>query len=340
MSDELFFGRRPAPDARDGRYGMRAALGADVPPLEARTGRRIWESPYPALNQGAEGTCVGHGCQHHLLSEPIVQKTPEQSPTAVEVYDLATELDEWPNNTHDRSFGTSVRAGFKALQRLGYVAEYRHAQSLDDVLLWLADRGPVVIGVDWYEGMAYRQHWTGPYLELTGSVIGGHCVCLIGVDFDERYVLLRNSWGPLWGPTWDGTARLRFADLERLLFREGGDAIAGLEVALGPAPDPTPPTPPEPEPEPPAPPAPDPQFPWQETYPWRYDRERDMWVWRFVVGRHTGGWDDLSSPPPPPNGTVAPQYPYQETVPMAYDPDLDALVYEFRIQRGTGDWSA
>lgn len=297
MADfEFGLGRNPSPDARDGLYPMRAVLGSE--PI-TRTGSKFWSLNFPPLNQGLEGTCVGHGWKHFLLHEPIVQAGPNDDPTAVTIYDRATEIDEWQGNEHDRTFGTSTRAGASVLRERGLVAEYRHAQNLNDILDWLAVRGPIVIGVNWYEGMAYRGMFDGPFLVPTGELVGGHCVCVSGVNFDEGWVEICNSWGPNWGPLNNGRGRIRFADLDRLIFREGGDAIATLEVALGPTPPPEPPAP-EPEPDPPAPEPPTPptppeppapQGPYQETIYKGYDRERDMWIWEFRIQRHTGGWD-------------------------------------------------
>lgn len=228
---EYGFGRVPSPDSRDGLYPMRAALG----PARARTGVQVWVNDYASLNQGSEGTCVGHGWKHWLLTEPLVQAGPAEDPTAVGIYDRATEIDEFPGNERDRSYGTSVRAGAEVLRERGLIAEYRHAQSLDDVLDWLADKGPLVIGINWYAGMS--RGFEGTLLRPTGRMEGGHCVCVQGVDFDRGVVLIRNSWGPTWGPWANGLAHIAFADLDRLLFAEGGDCIAGMETPLAPPPD-------------------------------------------------------------------------------------------------------
>jgi C1A family cysteine protease len=31
------------------------------------------------------------------------------------------------------------------------------------------------------------------------SPIGGHCVLIVGYNTDDRYYIVRNSWGPEWG---------------------------------------------------------------------------------------------------------------------------------------------
>ena len=76
-----------------------------------------------------------------------IQTTPAKSPTALEIYDRATELDEFPGNERDRQAGTSVRAGAKALQERGVLAAYGWARTPEETIAWLNARGPVVIGV-------------------------------------------------------------------------------------------------------------------------------------------------------------------------------------------------
>lgn len=224
------FGRIASADARDGLYPMRAILGA---PIEGRTGVKVWEYDYDSLNQGNEGTCVGHGWKHFLVTKPLTQAGPTESPLARDIYMRATEIDEFPGSG-DPNSGTSVRAGAETLRELGLLGSYVHAQSLVDVTEWLASQGSVVIGVNWYEGM--MQGTPDGLLHATGRIVGGHCVCVQGVDFDNQKVLIRNSWGKTWGPWGNGMANLNFTDFERLLFREGGDCIAGLEVPIAPTP--------------------------------------------------------------------------------------------------------
>lgn len=42
-------------------------------------------------------------------------------------------------------------------QALGFVPEYRWAFGVDDVLATLAHHGPVVLGLNWYAGMASHE---------------------------------------------------------------------------------------------------------------------------------------------------------------------------------------
>lgn len=215
-------GRRFAPDQRDWSYPARSALPVTEPALPYK----YW-SHRTKLDQGNTGTCVAHGCTH------LVENSPICPPGTVNPFDLYREivlLDEWSENDYEASgsednmqFGTSVRAGMKALQARGLISEYRWAWNADTVARWIWTSGPVVIGVSWFNGMFYPDLKTH-IIEATGGVAGGHCVILDGVNMKTRMVRCLNSWGPSYGN--NGAARMTFETLEKLLADDGEAAMA------------------------------------------------------------------------------------------------------------------
>jgi hypothetical protein len=147
-------GRLPAPDPRDRRFLARRAMAAVSPPRHDQE----WEYRAAILNQRQTGTCVGHGWKEYLLAEPDPTGTPHRRPTPFQIYDWAIKHDEWTDNDRDRKrqFGTSVRAGAKALSAFGYLRTdevYAWAFDVDTAIDWLVNHGPVVIGVSWYRAM-------------------------------------------------------------------------------------------------------------------------------------------------------------------------------------------
>lgn len=222
--------RVPEFDEKSRDYPIRALIrgatdAATPKPLRSYT----WAcSTY--LDQGQEGACVGHGVAHEAAAQPLPR--PVTSEDAFSIYRQAQKIDEWPGEAYS---GTSTLAGMKVATSLGWYSEYRWAFGLEDVVLALGYKGPVVIGVNWYEGM-FDTDAKG-YIRATGALSGGHCTLLRGVtlsfvdiraprtllnvDLDRSYVLVHNSWGRAWGK--NGTARLSLRDLDRLL-REQGDA--------------------------------------------------------------------------------------------------------------------
>lgn len=214
-------GRIPAPDARDAAYPMRALLAT----TEVLPRYRYWRTG-PVLDQGNTGTCVGHAWRNWLSAAPYMTKT---GPDAFTIYRECCAIDPWPeNDSGDLNWGTSTRDGAKVLQARLHLTEYRWAFSLDDLTRWLLLRGPVVIGINWYESMFDTK--PDGRMDVSGGVAGGHAICLVGANRDSKLVTFVNSWGANWGD--GGRGRLTFAQAERLIFAEDGEAVAALEVRV------------------------------------------------------------------------------------------------------------
>lgn len=176
--------------------------------------RKTWRLDY-RLDQGQEGACVGFGWTHRLDAEPRRRRFHE--PMAQDLYHRARQLDDWAGEDYE---GTSVLAGAKAAQEKGLVISYRWAYELSPVLEALSHEGPVVMGTNWRTGMFDP---VDGYLQVTGSVAGGHCWLLRGIDPSKERVRMSNSWGRSWGL--GGDAWITFADLEKLLTDDGEACI-------------------------------------------------------------------------------------------------------------------
>lgn len=222
------FGRRIEFDEKSRDYPVRALL-ADSAELVTRR----WHLG-TVLDQGSEPACVGFAWTHDILADPVVPLFPYliNNQYALDLYRLAQTLDEWPGEDYA---GTSILAGAKATMRRGWITEYRWAFGLEDVLLTLAQLGPVVLGVNWYSGMN-RPDVYG-YIYPEGWVQGGHAILAVGVDFERQAVRLHNSWGADWGEK--GQAWITFSDLDRLLH-EHGEACVPLVRTNPQEPEPVP----------------------------------------------------------------------------------------------------
>lgn len=292
----------PASEMDNAQFPMRAALRGAVP----RPTAHYWRFRWNKLDQGNTGTCEGHSGKGHLLCEPIVQTRPEEYPTAMDIYDLATTLDGIAGNDGDRQAGTTTNGMMKALRQLGFIAEWRWASSMDDLLDWLATRGPVCLGINWYESMFTPDAHS--FVTPAGAVVGGHAFIARGYDLagSRPFVRCVNSWGNGWAD--GGEFNISIPDLQRLVFDERGDAAAALEVALTqptPTPDPTPtPTPPVPAHI---------IVPHYETYDGRAALDAGLLTDAAINGDEF--WRGYLFRWQPRTGTW-PQYDYQETVPL------------------------
>lgn len=187
----------------------------------SRPRRKLWK-PGAVLDQGNEGACSGFGAAGDAAAEPM--PVPGVTDEVAQAwYQLNKRADEWPGEDYD---GSSVLAAMKVGRQLGMWAGYRWAFGITDVQQAILQLGPVIIGVPWHSGMYDAP---GGVLTVTGDLVGGHCLLVIGYDpkapelgGDEGFQLL-NSWGPDWGV--DGTAWIRATDLAELLKVDGEAAI-------------------------------------------------------------------------------------------------------------------
>ncbi len=95
--------------------------------------------------------------------------------------------------------------------------EFRWCFGTVDVLSTLGRLGPVVLGINWYEGM-WEPDVEG-LIHVQGSVVGGHAILATAYSKKRDAVRLHNSWGRSWGR--DGDVWISVADLDQLLHEEG-----------------------------------------------------------------------------------------------------------------------
>jgi hypothetical protein len=228
-------GRRPHQD-RNFLHLATQHRTAQLDAVVSLAKHHIWPKRSPILNQGQTGTCVGHGFEYRLRGAPFSHRA-TAVPDAFAIYDLATTLDPWPENDGDRQSGTSVLAGVKALQVLGYAGEhFDWIYDADTAAKWLAGKdaagrfvgGTLVIGIPWYASM-FTPDAEGFVKPEPGSpLVGGHCLELDEAQVERGFFEWPNSWGTDWGL--GGRGRMSFETLDRLL-KEDGDAVIVDEVA-------------------------------------------------------------------------------------------------------------
>jgi hypothetical protein len=190
-----------------------------------------WDD-YAFLDQGNEGACVGFGTSGELAALPEAVPNVDNN-FAFGLYNEAKTVDEWPGEDYE---GTSVLAGAKVAKSRGYYSSYLWADNELDMARTVSNFGPVIIGINWYQGMMDPD--SQGFLHPTGEVVGGHCVVVIGIDVEKGFYTIRNSWGKSWGI--GGEAKISRTDMAKLIA-ENGDVCKPVRVSLNPIPpQPTP----------------------------------------------------------------------------------------------------
>lgn len=218
------FGRHQVHDDRSRAYALTPVRLPTVPVMH--------ESRAPIWDQGQIGSCTANAILGVLSAMPTLPsvllarnvdpaKWTEQD--AVDLYEQETRLDDRviPGHYPPDDTGSAGIYSCQAVKARGWIETYRHAFSLTTTLGWLG-RQPVSIGIPWYESMSLPGRGAVIPVDRTSPVVGGHQVCLDGVDPHRSLVRVRNSWGTGWGDA--GRAWLTYADLGYLLGR-GGDAV-------------------------------------------------------------------------------------------------------------------
>lgn len=208
-------------DERSIAYGIAPKLDMEAPLVD-----RMW-APGLMLNQKNEGACVGFAFASEALAEPIpvdltrlkANVPPTWDLFARFLYGMARYLDPWPGEDYE---GTSVLAGAKAAQNVGLLPAYRWAFGLDEVVRTVVQKGPVVLGTNWYSDMyAPKSGIVTP----TGSLVGGHAYLLCGYRTSVPQLdgapgaVIKNSWGTTWGL--NGLATISLPHLNTLLQQDG-----------------------------------------------------------------------------------------------------------------------
>ncbi len=186
-----------SPDERNRNYPVSAMLeeltvDGDLP--ELRPISKHWDCPI-MLNQGSSSACTGFSTVQEIVSDPVstVMTKAEGEALAYECYRWAQHNDEWAGEAYK---GSSVNAAMKWALKGGYISSYHWAFDINDLILAIGHKGPAVLGIGWYEGMAKPK---GGFIRPTGRNTGGHAILCNGYNHETEVFTLHNSWGRWWG---------------------------------------------------------------------------------------------------------------------------------------------
>lgn len=183
-----------------------------------------WTRHCPPFYQGDLGSCTGNAITGAVMTDPIFRGEALTEKDAVGAYSDATKIDSVKGVYPPTDTGSSGLAVARIAVKRGWIASYTHAFSLQAALAALG-RGPVIIGIGWYEGLDSPQG-VDAELVISGSIRGGHEVELLEIDVAKRTVRGCNSWGDGWGDK--GYFTMSFDTFERLLSEDGDCVVPRL----------------------------------------------------------------------------------------------------------------
>lgn len=211
-----------------------------------------WIRRAPIFDQGNLGSCTGNaaaglvgtdsaaraGLTTVVLADDPNASWPVDENLAVEVYKLATTLDNITGSYPPDDTGSSGIGAAKALKKLGLATGYTHAFSLD-ALKSALQAGPVMVGTVWLESMFDPDPKTGfVKVDRKSQVAGGHEYVLSAFDATQLAFRIDNSWGDSWGVR--GSAWFTQADVQWLLSQQGDVTVPAWVTAPVPTPPPSP----------------------------------------------------------------------------------------------------
>lgn len=207
-----------------------------------------WTRRAPIFDQGALGSCTGNAAvgllgtdfngRPGLTSVPLNGHVlPVDEDLAVQVYELATRLDDIKGSYPPDDTGSSGLGAAKALKKLGLATGYTHAFSLA-ALKSALQSGPVMVGTVWLESMFDPTAAGSITVDRASSVAGGHEYVLSAYDATARQFRIDNSWGTGWGL--NGSALVTETDMQWLLSQQGDVTVPVWAEAPSPPPSPTP----------------------------------------------------------------------------------------------------
>lgn len=169
------------------------------------------------LDQKNVGACTGFALAQALNTKPLRRVGRVlRNRDGLGLYTMATVLDQWEGTYPPDDTGSSGLAVCKAGVKMGYLTGYQHAFGFDQYTAALM-LNPVIIGIPWYESF-FNPDPAG-FLAISGDVVGGHEIEILGYNAPYGYSWALNSWSDGWGLK--GLFRIPDPVMRRLLHEEG-----------------------------------------------------------------------------------------------------------------------
>lgn len=185
------------------------------------------EQDSPVENQYFLGSCVGNAVVN-AYENMVRDQYPDQFVDLSRLFVYYNARLELREEMLDE--GTTVKLGVKSLEKYGVcsekiwpydpemfddrpsmeayndarkrrITEYRKLNSQQNILHALSNRKPVVFGIDVFNSFMNlnQSNYRVALPEYNDLYLGGHAMCLVGYDLDNRFFIAKNSFGVDWG---------------------------------------------------------------------------------------------------------------------------------------------
>jgi hypothetical protein len=230
-------GRHVQHDPRSLRYAHGVLPESSIKPVQ-------WARRVPVFDQGNLGSCCGNAAAGILATDSAAGPgmtsvtvkgvaRPVDEALAVDLYKMATTLDNVPGSYPPDDTGSSGLGVAKALKSWGLASGYTHAFSLA-ALKSALQSGPAMLGTVWLQSMFDPKPDGTLPVDKSSGMAGGHEIVVSG--WDGARFRLGNSWGTSWGAS--GSCWVAEADMQWLLSRQGDVTVPALTRAPRPTPGP------------------------------------------------------------------------------------------------------
>ena len=244
-------------DAKKLMLGLGNAPIVNLSTIKSSSASYVYPSKYDLRNVNGSNFCTGirdqSGCGSCVAFATVA--TVESS---YEVYtknpSANLDLSEWDLFTRGGSCGAGwlFVPALTALQRYGLctescypyltdelrcagyssqlvkIASWKQLKSLDEIKWWIANKGPVITGMEVYDDFFYYD--SGIYSAAYGGFVGNHAVSVVGFSDEGSYWICKNSWGTSWGES--GWVRISYTADTAF----GSFGFYGVEFAASPTP--------------------------------------------------------------------------------------------------------
>jgi C1A family cysteine protease len=106
----------------------------------------------------------------------------------------------WPYDTNRWMEAPSIPANIEGAHRSNGLV-YMRLQTLQEMIECLNDGYPFGMGVTLHDSFnkITKENPVVPMPNKGERTLGGHALCVVGYDMDEKQFIVRNSWGDYWG---------------------------------------------------------------------------------------------------------------------------------------------